>query len=119
MASIGTCPCAHATPICPASCLLPLTLQGATLDRFLCLELATLGLHTPAPVCLAHICLCFRALLGLLLLCWGLIYSTMLRLHEVLADFLSERRRHTSVVNGGLPPLNGKLLEGHVSSLFV
>ena len=57
-------------PICPASCLLLLTLQSAILNYLLSLELSMLSLslechsspsHPPAPICLANIYLYFRA----------------------------------------------------------
>lgn len=50
-------------PICPVSCLLPLTLQSAILNYLLSLELSMLSLslechsspsHPPAPICLAN-----------------------------------------------------------------
>lgn len=65
-------------PICPASCLPPLTLQSAILNCLLCLELSMLSLslechsspsHPPAPICPANICSYFRSQLNLSILC--------------------------------------------------
>lgn len=49
------------------------------------------SLHTPAPICLAHICSYFRALLSFLLLRKASSITPMLLLRVEMTDFLAER----------------------------
>lgn len=49
------------------------------------------SLHTPAPICLAHICSYFRALLSFLLLGKASSITPMLLLRVEMTDFLAER----------------------------